>query len=121
MEIYLHLFTEEVVADLGVSRGRLKKMGGLAQWLSVVTEEVNWLESAPEVSIDDAIAQLQKDLTVEISSRLQTHQAWQRYTFEWARLYIIRSHQHGFYPARRARSIKRRQTKRLIRRTKYRF
>ena len=75
MEIYLHPLTEEVVADLGASQSRLKKTGGVAHWLTVATEEVNWLDTPSTLPIEEAIAQLHKRLLPEVSSRLQTHQS----------------------------------------------
>lgn len=121
MELYAHPLTEEVVADLGARRHQIKKAGGVEQWLGLVAEEVNWLDLPTGASVESLIFQLQKDLAPHITSRLQTHNSWQRYTLEWGKIFILKSHPHSFYRHKRARSIKRRQTKKLIKRTKYRF
>lgn len=82
----------------------------------------------PSATDEASVSEIVRDLTEHFwstlrqSRRLNRYYAYlYRYTLVWEDFSFMKGSLHGFHKFKRARSIKKRRTKRLVKKTKYRF
>lgn len=120
-ELFAHPHTAALLADIELTALAIQRAGTLETCLTSLLDRVNWVGEARAAALDEGLDQLRLELLAELSSRAHLRAGWRRFQLSWARVFVLHSHVHGYVKHRRARSIKRRQTKRLVRQTMFRF
>ena len=118
-EVFSHPVTGELLLDVQVTRQQSRKLGTIEACLDAVLEDSNWVE--PALAHESELSALREQCLVEARTRLKHQAVWQRYTLTWGSAWVYRGQPHSFYRQRKARSIKRRQVKKLVRATQHRF
>lgn len=118
-EIFSHPLTGKLLLDVQVSRQQVRKLGTVEACLDAVLDESNWIE--PTSARSDETSSQREWCLIEARARLKQQAIWQRYALTWGSARVYRGQPHSFYRQRKARSIKRRQVKKLVRATQHRF
>ena len=120
-EVFFHPVTGELVPDVRVTAVQVRRLGSIPTVLAQVLDPANVLLGPSAAEATDRLAALGRGLAREVASRLRTHRTWQRYWVTWGQVWALGGAARGALRQPRARSIKRRLAKRLVRTTQYRF
>jgi hypothetical protein len=106
---------------VGVARRQLQAAGSALAALERVLVDLVCLSA----DLEAALGELKEELIAAVGGDVRHARSlgvgWQRYLLCWGVLRVISGSLHGHTRARRARSIKRRRVKRLVRQTHFRF
>jgi hypothetical protein len=124
-EIFLNPLTNDIISDVQPSRDITTQVQ-LSSWLNAEFSrfEFNSTDNAKQsslkaVSLQDSLAFFLRQLS---SYKGSTPIRWlPRFSVLWATAIAVSLTPHGFTKNKRARSIKKRLSKRLVRRTQFRF
>jgi hypothetical protein len=121
MELFNHPLTGELLLDIRITRQQLKKLGSVQACFDLACEPSNWIESERVGVSAQQLRALKDQCVTAAERRLRSAVAWQRYWLTWGRAWVFHGVPHSVHRQRRARSIKRRHVKRLVKATQYRF
>lgn len=120
-ELFAHPLTEELEADIGLTGAAARRVGSPEAWVEATLADVSVISEVGDEGLESGLAQLRTSLLSELQTRFSRRAGWRRFSVLWARVLVYQTNPHSYLKKRRARSIKRRQTKRLVRQTQYRF
>lgn len=120
-EVFLHPITNSPVYDAGLVRRQLSAAGGGLGCLKVLHAALTDLAFTSVEEKKTFFTQFEKDVERALCDAYGRAVGWQRYEVRWVLLHIRQTHGHGQTRHCRARSIKRRRAKKLVKQTKFRF